>query len=451
MNLYKHQALTINLMKREKRVAVWLEQGLGKTLCAIRAIEELGAKRALIVCPNYLKATWAGEFRKWSPTMWPRVIEARGRDAAIAEDAWPKIINYEGFRISADKIAGLCPDVIVYDESQYIKERSSKVTKAAWGLSKALPQSRVWCMTGTPIYNHFGDYYAQYKTLRPDLFRTWTDFKTKYLLMGGYMNYKIVGSQNEEGFYKLTDPYTIRIKKADALDLPEKIYQTITVEMDAKLHEAYIKMAREAYIEIENADVITADMVVTRLMRLQQLCSGWIGNKTTDGKVTTHEVGPNPKVETLLGLVGGASGPVIVWAHFRKDIHALDAIMKKAGHSTAYINGEVGATERQRHIADFQAGKIKALLIQDSIVAGMTLTAATAEIFYQNSYSYANRMQAEDRAHRIGQDKSVIIYDIIVKNTIEEKIKQAIDRKQNIAAVVDKNSLREMFLQGVKQ
>ncbi len=449
--LYDHQKITIDLMKRENRCAIWLEQGLGKTLCAIRAIEELGLKRAVVVCPNYLKQTWYNEFRKWSPSTFPRVIEAKGRDQAIEDATFPKIINYEGFRISYDRIRRLNPEVVVFDESQYIKERSAKISKTAWDLSKNLPKTRVWCMTGTPIYNTFADYYSQYKTLRPDLFRTWTDFKNRFLVMGGYMSYKVVGSQNEDIFYKLTDPYTIRLKKEDCIDLPDKIYQTIEVDMDPKLREAYNKMAKEAAIEIENAEIVTADMVVTRLMRLQQLCAGWIGSKDADGKVTTHEVGPNPKIETVLGLVEGASGPVILWAHFRKDIHALVELLKKEGHSAEYINGEVGANTRQQHITNFQAGKIKVLVIQDSIVAGMTLTAATAEIFYQNGYSYANRMQAEDRAHRIGQSKHITIYDVVVKNTIEGKIKQAIERKQNIAAVVDKNSLREIFLEGVRK
>ena len=452
MNLYKHQEITVELMKREKRVAVWLEQGLGKTLCAIRAIEELGLQRPVIVCPNYLKRTWFNEFRKWSPATLPRVIEAKGRDAAIAEDAWPKIINYEGYRISADKIAGLCPDVVVYDESQYIKERKSKVTKTAWEMSKALPRARIWCMTGTPIYNNFGDYYGQYKTLRPDLFRTWTDFKNNFLIMGGFMGHKVIGSQNEDRFYRLTDPYTIRLKKEDCLDLPEKIYQTITLELPPVLWAAYDKMAQESALEIESAETVTAPMVTTCLMRLQQICSGWIGNRTPDGQVVTHEIGPNPKIETMLGLVEGASGPVLVWAHFRKDIHALVKMFREAGYNTEFINGEVTDTaKRQAHIDNFQAGKLKVLVIQDSIVAGMTLTAAVAEIFYQNGYSYANRMQAEDRAHRIGQSRKIVIYDVIIKDTIEESIKKAIERKQNIAAIVDKNSLRNIFLEGVKK
>ena len=340
------------------------------------------------------------------------------------------------------------PEVSSVRREPVIKERSSKVTKAAWMATKA-PGNRVWCMTGTPIYNNFGDLYAQYKTLRPDLFRTWTDFKNRFLIMGGYMDYKVLGSQNEDLFYRLTDPFTIRLKKADCLDLPEKIYQTITVEMNPKLRDVYNKMAKEAFLEIENGGTITAPMVVTKILRLQQLCSGWVGHNTEDGTTVQYQICPNPKAETVLGLIDSASGPVIIWAHFRKDIHDLVALFKNNNISTAYINGEVGSADRQQHINNFQAGKIKALVIQDSIVAGMTLTAATAEIFYQNGHSYANRMQAEDRAHRIGQTKNVTIYDVIIKNSIEEKIKQIIERKGNVAAIVDKNTLREIFLKGV--
>ncbi len=456
MSLYSHQRLTVDLLLREKRCAVWNEMGTGKSLCAITALKELGTLKALIVVPNYLKRNWAEEYRKWHPEAFPTVIEQSNRRQALEFEAYPLILNYEAFRIEKELIKKLKPDVVVFDESQYLKSRTAGVTKAAWELTKLRPDLRVWLMTGTPISNTFADYYAQYKVLRPDLFPTFTQFKGKYLIMGGYLGYKVVGHQNEDHFKELTDKYTIRLKKSDCLSLPDKIYNTVYVEMPNDLRQKYNQMAKESCLELENAELITAQMVVTRLMRLQQLCAGWVGSiEEETGKRKINVVAENPKMKVLLDMlepIVNNGVQCLIWAHYRHDIHQIHEAVSGLKIPCDFINGEItSSTIRQERVDNFQKGKIRVLIIQDSITAGMNLTAATEVFFYNNSYSYSNRLQAEDRNHRIGTKTVVRYTDIVTANTIEEKIKQAIEKKQNIAAVVDKNSLREIFLEGVRK
>jgi len=463
MGLYPHQELTVNLIMREKRAAVWLEMRLGKTLCTIEAAKRLDSKRFLVVVPNYLKGTWRDEFQKWSPGTAVEIVDAAGRERALKSETWPKVINYEGFRIDYKLIKSLKPDMVVFDESHYLKGRTARVTKCAWDLGK-YTDTRIVLMTGTPIGNHFSDYYAQYKILRPDLFPTFTQFKYDYLHMGGYMGYEEIEHHKNPEVQKLIDDkhakinakidsFTIRLKKSDCIkDLPPKLYQTIEAEMPDELRVKYQTMAKEAVMELENAKAITADMIVTRLMRLQQICSGWIGhfadNDPEHKKPLVHEICASPKLAPLIEKISNDNQQCLIWAHFKHDIKNIVEALTKAKISVATINGSVCENDREIAKRDFQQGKLMCLVIQDSIVAGMDLSKATVVHFYQNSYSHLQRTQAEDRCQSMTQKNSVIYYDWITKNSIEERILQKLRDKKNLAAIVDKNELRDIFLGG---
>lgn len=454
-SLYNHQQFAVDLMLKNKRAAIFLEPGLGKTLAIIEVMRRLNLTKVLIVCPAYLRRNWLEEFRKWWPQITPTVIEAERRQHLLTNCPSPHIANYESVRIEHQLIKSLSYEMIVADESQMIKEKSAKITKVLWDISKNKPDSRIYILSGTPILNSFGDLYAQYRFIRPDLISTFTQFKAQYLIMGGYMSYKIVGHKNEDHFRKLTDDFTIRLKKEDAVNLPEKIYNNVYIDLPEPLRKAYNQMAKEAVVELENAESVSAELVITRLMRLQQIVCGWLGSiDESTGERKYHELGEDPKLKVLLEMLEPLvknGKQCIIWSHFRRSVHAITDAIKNLGITCDFINGEVtNPIKRQQKVNDFQEGRIRVIVMQDSICSGLTLTAATEVFFYANGYSYANRQQAEDRSHRIGTKSNVRYTDLIVTNSIDERIQKALSKKENIASVVDKNTLREIFLEGVK-
>lgn len=462
--LYQHQKQMIERMLKTKRTAVWAEMGTGKSAATLKAFEQLKIKdynyKMLIVAPNHLKHNWLREVQLWTPRMRARIVEGTPADKAkaIASEFDLLIINYESFRIYADEIAKRKCQVMVCDESQSLAGRKSSQTKEAWAYRRKVNPEYIWLLSGTPVRNTFDDFYGQYRLIMPDApeFRTHSVFENQYLIKGGYMSYKVIGHKNEDHFRRVTDPVTIRLRKDDCLDLPEKIYEIIPVEMSEAQAKAYEQMRKESVLLLEGADeAMVAQMAVTQLMRLQQICNGFCGNVTEEGDHETHVIDDMPpKLKMLLELVGDMvhnNQQVIIWSQFRYDIAKIVAELRHIGISCEPINGEVAGTRRDDAIMSFQKGDIDVLVVQNSITSGFNATAASNVIYYGNSYSYANRMQSEDRAHRIGQTKRVLYLDFITVGTVEQKIKRILEQKASVASIIDKNSWREFFLEGGKE
>lgn len=453
MGLYRHQFETIKEMIVKKRLACWLEMGLGKTICALMSITALSEK-AIIICPNYLKRTWLNEAAKWAPHLNCQMVEgtAATRSWQINSGAQVLIINYESFRIEQDAIKQAIKrhgyKILVCDESQALKNKSSAQTKAMLKIAKDFDY--VWLLSGTPITNNFGDYYSQYKILLPEKFRTFTEFKNRFLVMGGYMNYQVKGHQNEAEFKALTDANTIRLKKKDCLDLPEKIYQTVYCDMSPAQAQAYEQMKKESVLMLDAAEPkVVAQMAAERLTRLRQIAAGWCGRVTETGEreIITIDRKP-PKLQAMIEMAvdNVSEHQIIIWTAYRHDVDVVSFALATEKIEHRIIQGKTTPEDRQKYIDDFQAGKFPIMIINNSIVAGMTLTAADIVFRYQSSYSYAAQAQAEDRCHRIGQKKNVTYYDFVVKGTVEESIMKILERKGDLMTIVDRNEWRKIFL-----
>ena len=371
-------------------------------------------------------------------------------------------MNVEAFSTAkgtefADKFLSRWPDnLVVVDESSKIKTVRAKRTKNIVKLRTKAKYRRI--LTGTPVTQSPLDVYSQFFFLCPTIlgFSSYTAFKSQYAITiknnatdgsGRMYQYEnIVGYRRLEELSDKISHYSSRILKVDCLDLPEKIYQTIPVEMTPEQRRLYAKLKEDLLLEVGEEN-IPVPLVLTQLLRLQQLTGGNIGQE--DGTTLPID-GGNPKLNALLDDVDTLSihDRVIVWARFRAEIEALVAALNKtygAGCAAPYYGG-VSTTERANTIERFTKGDIRFFVANAQCGGmGLNLTSANIVYYFSNTFSLEERLQSEDRCHRIGQKKNVVYRDLICVGTIDEKVKAALRAKKNIADIVTGDGVRTML------
>ena len=427
---FNHQRIGTSHLLQHDAWALFFEQGCGKTLCAVKMLEKTGI-RALIVCPKTVMRSWQNEFAKYS-TIVPVLVEgsAAKRGAAL-RSAHVAIVNYD---VLAKHIDDINFDCVIYDESQFLKSGKAQRTKAAGAI--AAKASKRYLLTGTPIANNAADIFSQYKILDSQIFGTsFYSFRSKYFEnRGRYFPDWQIKAGSIEAIKEKIQMRSYRVLKADVLDLPEKLYQTQYIEMQPEQRRIYKQLEKELIAEIGDV-TISINYLLPKLMKLNQVASGFIIDTNGGGQTVEIE---HDKLHTLRQIIDDYSGAVVVFCLFRHDIDAILSIYPDAVH----IDGAVSADQRQIAIDMIETGVKRLIVLQEQAGSvGITLVKPHLCIFYSHSYSLLNRLQAEDRLHRIGQKNPVLILDLITENTIECDIMEAINCKRNLAADVQGDSL----------
>jgi SNF2 family DNA or RNA helicase len=205
-------------------------------------------------------------------------------------------------------------------------------------------------------------------------------------------------------------------------------------------------MKKLALAKLEDGELATTASVLTQIMRLQQICCGFL--QPDDGEIQSLD---NNRMDELLTILDETQGKVIIWASYTHDIKKIrDTLAEKYGEeSVACYYGETPQDERQTIVEEFQDkdGPLRFFVGQPRTGGyGITLTAANTVIYYSNSYDLEIRLQSEDRAHRIGQTNKVTYIDLVSPNTIDEKILIALKSKIDIAGQVLGEQARNWLL-----
>jgi SNF2 family DNA or RNA helicase len=223
------------------------------------------------------------------------------------------------------------------------------------------------------------------------------------------------------------------------LDLPPKLYSKRYFDLTPEQQRVYVEIKTEALTLLDTGDVVTAPLIITRLLRMQQVTCGYV--PTDDGHVEQMIGDKNPRLDTLVELCEGLAHPAIIWAKFRKDI---DLIMEKLGDKAVRYDGQTSDDERAEAKRRFQTGDVQFFVANPAAGStGLTLTAARTVIYYNNSFKLVDRLQSEDRAHRAGQTFPVDYIDIVAPNTVDVAIVNALRSKVNIAAEITGDNLKE--------
>ena len=250
--------------------------------------------------------------------------------------------------------------------------------------------------------------------------------------------------RNLERLKALLEPHSYRVLKKDCLDLPDKVYTTVFFELTPKQRAAYDLMENELRILLEDGTIepVTA---LTSLVKLQQITSGYVNVRSSSDPLLVDD--DNPRIDAVLTAAGTCPGKFIVWARFVDEIRMICAALRKAGYETVEYHGAIGDKDREAAVDSFQRGSARAFVGNPQAGGiGLTLTAAEDAIYCSNSFKLRDRLQSEDRCHRIGTKNTVRYTDIVATGTVDEAIARSLQRKTSVAKqILDDRNLAFRF------
>ena len=465
---YAHQMTALEKSWNKESYAYFMEMGTGKTKVLIDNMAMLYDKGkidgALIIAPKGVIGTW---YNQEIPTHLPDHIEnvsvlwqaniTKGQQEKLNELLKTSdklhilIMNVEALSTSkgtdfAESFLRTHNTIMAIDESTTIKNSSAKRTK---NILKLGPQSKYRrIMTGSPITKNPLDLYSQCEFLSSWLL----DFASFYAFRNRYAEMKTIHAQGRSiqvvNFFKnigeLSEKlkgFSYRVLKEDCLDLPDKIYVKRNVVLTEEQSKLYKQMKTTA-LAILNGKQTTTVTVLTQLMRLHQITCGHF--TADDG--STQNIKSN-RINELMNVLEEIEGKAIIWANYQKDMFEIKkAIEKEYGEgSVVDYYGLTPQEDRQPNIKRFQEDPECRFFVGTPQTGGygITLTQANTVVYYSNGYDLEKRLQSEDRAHRIGQKKSVTYVDLMADDTVDEKIVKALRKKINIASEVLGEELRD--------
>jgi SNF2 family DNA or RNA helicase len=466
---YAHQITALEKSWDKEEYAYFMEMGTGKSKVLIDNIAILYDKGkingVLIIAPKGVYKNWysseipthLASHIQYKSVLWTASISKTKQEelnSLFKSDfnLHVLVMNVEAFSTKkglqfALKFLNSHKTLMAVDESTTIKTPSAKRTKSILALSKSAVYRRI--LTGSPITKSPLDLYTQCGFLNEDLlgFSSYYAFRSRYAHMiernfGGRRVQIVKSYQRLDELSKLIEPFSYRVLKEDCLDLPEKIFIRREIELTEEQLKLYSTMKQMALATL-NGKLLTAPNVLTQLMRLHQITCGHF--KSDDGKIQELK---NNRLEELMSILEETEGKAIIWANYIYDIERISAAIKKeyGDDSVVQYYGAIHTDERQKNIERFQDPQSPFRFFIGNPQTGgygITLTAANTVIYYSNGYDLEKRLQSEDRAHRIGQKKSVTYIDLIAEKTIDEKIVKALRKKIDIASQIMGEELKE--------
>ena len=459
---YAHQLIALEKSWDKTEYGYFMEMGTGKSKVLVDNMAMLYDKGringAIIVAPKCVYRNWYSQeipnhlASHIQPTMvlWT-ASTSKTKDKEYqslfetGHDLHILIMNVEALSTKkgldfAAKFLRSHTTMLAVDESTTIKNPTAKRTKSILQLGKQAEYRRI--LTGSPVTKSPLDLFTQCNFLNEFLlgFDSFYAFRNRYAHMiernFGGRRVQLVGS------YKRLDEladniksFSYRVLKEDCLDLPDKIYTKREIELTDEQSKAYATMKSAALASLKGK-MATAPHVLTQMMRLHQITCGHL--KNDDGTTTTIK---NNRMKELLSLLEEVEGKVIIWANYIYDIeNIVKNISEEYGaDSIVQYYGAISSQDRADAIEKFQDPSSNARFFvgnPQTAGYGITLTAASNVIYYSNGYDLEKRLQSEDRAHRIGQTKSVTYIDLIAPKTVDEKIVKALRSKMDIANTI---------------
>ena len=414
------------------------DMGLGKTAQTIAhiAIEEAAGRMdrpALVVVPTSLVPNWTAELARFAPHLRVVVLHGLDRHQRRSELAGVHIVitTYAVLARDIEEMAELAWHLVVLDEAQAIKSPTAKATHAVCRLDT---RNRL-CLSGTPIENNLGELWSQFAFLMPGLLGSRKNFTRRFRTPiekdGDPVRRRQLATRIR--------PFIVRrTKAAVATELPPKhtilrritlgpeqreLYETIR----ATLHE---KVAQEIAVNgLGRSHVVVLDA----LLKLRQVCCDPRLVKLPSARLG----GRSSKLDDLLEMVGEmiAEGRrILLFSQFTSMLDLMKPALKAAGIPFVELRGDT--KDRAAPVRSFEASEVPLFLI--SLKAGgrgLNLTSADTVIHYDPWWNPAVEDQASDRAHRIGQTKSVFVYKLIAADTVEERILELQERKAMLASI----------------
>lgn len=479
--------------------SLFMEQGTGKTPVVInRVCLEAARKRAkknemyraFIICPQQVRLNWEREFERFATIPGKTCILRGGKinkirgliDGIRSENdcAWSAcIISIDSVGSIWEGLKNMQWDLVVIDESHKIKNSNTKRFKDIMKIDDIRAKAKM-ILTGTPITNTVFDLWAQWEWLGKGLsgFSTYNNFrafhgKWEQRIQGGTGVSKLVGFKNVPLIQERLARLSFLIRKKDTgLNLPEKVYDLYEVAMIPQQVEIYKRVATKLVAEIDEmlaiaeaeGSNITVENILTKLIRLAQICSGFIktddiedleNDRILSGKI--YQISErNPKIDALIDIIkedweNDSNSKCIIWATFIEDIRAISERLTK--ENIIHV-GYHKAIQKEYRVKDSAAAEDVInfddncrVLIANPSSAGIgqnylgynvnnpnnSEMYVNHNIYFSCNWSAVDRIQSEDRSHRRGTRTNVRITDLVIPYTIDEEIRDRVKGKRNMA------------------
>lgn len=412
------------------------DMGLGKSLTALWAddMSRSSPLPALITCPSSVVGVWVGEIRRINPQAHVLIFDGSQKALSQFYMQWDYIIMSVGLPGVNDAVLGLLMTrryrVMIVDEAHYLKSSDARRTQVFLLATQNICQraEKTWLLTGTPTPNHVGELWSLVKATKPDFDMKERDFLERFcrhkMAKRGKREVRVVAGtklQRIPELRQMLGGWWLRKKKSEVLNLPPKVRRVVplyvtnlSAEVDKLLDTPE---GRALHAAIASGDMRQADLLddesTSRFRRLMA------------------EAKADACTEYVVELVQGGSSGVLFWFWHTSAMDRAGEALRSAGVPFIRIDGSVPQRKRTALVAEFQneLGPVVALLQIQAAGTGVTLTKAENEVFAEASWTPSDNAQAEDRAHRIGQNRMVNVDYLAVANSLDMVVIETAARK----------------------
>jgi SNF2 family DNA or RNA helicase len=442
--LWEHQrrgiVFLLKLMTKGKTGGyLAFDMGTGKTLTSLSFARLIRSKRTLVVCPKAVIPTWEKEAKRWFPDYFDPIVPLTEGNSyykselvrnTSSEDSTPLVIvNYDSLirEPLSLELSSVKWDLLILDEAHFVKSHESKRFKVLQNIKSKFTVA----LSGTPMVQGPLDIWSQARLLDPSfLGKNFYAFRYTYAVMGGFGNKQVVGYRNQEHLSRKISKFMIKVSIDDVLELPESVSEVLEVDLEPeakRLHDSIYSQLKEAAMEGRVGEHYAA-LAITRMMQI----TGGYFHDDERGEVRRVSYSKERALEEALSMIGAQSGePVVVFGVFHQDLDTILEVAKRMGLSSGELSG------RKNNLEGFRQGRINLLAVQiQAGGVGVDLSRSRYAIYYSVGYSLGNYLQSLARIRRPGQNRKVVYLHIVARETIDERVFEALRDKSEVISHV---------------
>ncbi len=442
---YDHQKANLARLLAEPRWLLADEMGCGKSFVVVNrlaaayrlaTLKKSPLPKTLILCPKSVVSVWVSELERHgclASVVVSGDAAARGKIIRRQDGPQIRIANWEQLIYSENDFLSIPWDYLVGDECHKGKGFTNRTSRVARKLSARA--DFVYGLSGTPAPNGLEDWLGVLSFIDPAgcPWKTKGEFEAHHVLkarVGGDGPFVVAGYRNTHELHGHVLKVTSRVTKAEALDLPPKVFSYRHVALDGEQARVYRDLRLRAVATLgamKAGGTLTARNVLTERLKLLQVVGGFV----KDDAGAVHEFAKKAKWSALLDAVEEAGGDrIVIWCAFREEVAWIADTL---GADAVTLAGDTAAADRKKAIDAFQAGFAKFFVGTAAAGgSGITLHRGATTVYYSRNDNLADYLQSQDRQHRIGQTKAVNVIRLIAQGTVDEKVDQNLERKTSL-------------------
>lgn len=461
MNPRPYQMDALNKAWPKDSFALFMQMRTGKTFVTINLMaaraKDGQVNAMLVICPTSAKPVWEIEMEKHCPIPYDIHMIQAGKKTKVekfidadANGMKVLVVGVEALSQGsaydlAMRFTAKYKTLVVCDESTTIKTSGKARTDRSCNLAD-IAHSRL-ILNGTPVTQGVQDLWSQYRFLDWLIInqKSYYNFMHKYCEMGGFEGRKVIGYNDLGELLDRIGPYTYQISTDEAIGLPERVDMPLLVEPSPAQKKALVDLGDPLMTTSLDDEVLDVETVLERMIRYQQIVGGHFPFDVEGGG---HGIkafpGKNPKMEEMINVISGlpAEEKVIVWARFSPEIDLiLERLIGAYGpESSVWYRGGMTDSERKHSLVQFEHNPNCRFFVTNQQSGGraIDLAAASAHIYYSNTFSLDDRLQSEMRTNSSNQKaKSVMYVDIIMNHKIDKNIAGALADKKEVADFIE--------------